>query len=185
MQEKSKYQEIELFKKLGEGSVLALKEIHAKYSTQLEKYCFFMLKNKELSKDIVLDVMYALWKKKEEVASMEYPVAWLKTCVQNKVKNILESKKIMPTVVLNEQTAIAVTENIENKMDGKRLSALIDQAIEGLPPQQRRIIRLRKDFGMNRKEIAKECNLSESTVKNLMTYALRKLNKIVDDYRKL
>ncbi len=115
-----------------------------KYSTQLEKYCFLMLKNKALAEDIVLDVMHTLWEKKKEVAQMEYPVAWLSTCVQNKVKNILDSKKTKPTVALNEQTAISFTENIESRMDSKMLSAYIDRAIEDLPPQQRRIIQLKK-----------------------------------------
>jgi RNA polymerase sigma-70 factor (family 1) len=176
-----KYQDNDLFKKLGKGSQEALKEIYVKYSPKLEKFCFTILKDREMSKDIVMVVMQILWERREKVAEMEKPVGWLFTCVERRVLNILENKKRKNTLRLYDENEIPGTEDTEKTMDEQHMSDYIKLAIEKLPAQQKRIVQL-KNLGMSRKEIAKECNLSESTVKNQMTYALRKLREIMNEY---
>ena len=55
---------------------------------------------------------------------------------------------------------------------------LIDEAVELLPPQQKKVYILSRRDGMKQQEIAKELNISLETVKKHMVLALRFCKKL-------
>jgi RNA polymerase sigma-70 factor (ECF subfamily) len=67
------------------------------------------------------------------------------------------------------RTAIARSEELE----------LLTQAIQSLPDRCRKIITLRKIYGMSQQNIASELGLSENTVVNQGTIGMRKLRRFL------
>ena len=172
-----------LFKQLGNGAQMDLKPIYARYFSSLMKYVFRFVLSKEAAKEITMDVMELLWVNREAVADMDKPLSWLFTCAYHCSLKYLRDKKKKAFIVPLEDD---FNPPAPNKMEGggleaRQLSQRIALAIERLPPRQREIIQLKKDYGLNRKEIAEQLHISESTVKNQITEANKRLRKLMAD----
>ena len=68
----------------------------------------------------------------------------------------------------------------EEWMDAREREQLISKAVEQLPPQRRRIYELSRLKGLSHAEIAKELNVSPSTVNNQLGEALKSIRQYLD-----
>ncbi len=176
----SKHEGNALFQELGKNSEEALMRIHEQFFSQLMEYSFEIVIDKELAKEIAMDTLQILWQNRKTVASMVNPVGWLFKCAHHKSLNELKAKRRKNIVSMSGDYDPEGPGNIENELEAKELSSFINLAMEKLPAQQKKIIQLSKDYGMNRKEIARHCNISESTVKNQITEARRHLRNTLE-----
>ncbi|MDP4129792.1 MAG: sigma-70 family RNA polymerase sigma factor [Bacteroidota bacterium] len=172
-----------LFKKLGNGSQLELKPIYARYFSSLMKYVLRFVLSTEAAKEITMDVMELLWINREAVAEMDKPLSWLFTCAYyGALKYLRDKRKKAFIVPLEDGFNPPAPDKVEEiGLEARQLSQRIAIAIEQLPPRQKEIIQLKNDYGLNRKEIAEQLHISESTVKNQITEANKKLRKLMAD----
>ena len=69
--------------------------------------------------------------------------------------------------------------DMEAEIDAKNLKEYIDQLIEELPPQRKLIFTLSRNEHLSHKEIAERLAISEKTVENQISAAIRFLRKNV------
>jgi RNA polymerase sigma-70 factor (ECF subfamily) len=169
-----------LFKELGRGSQKDLKKIYILYFPSLVKYIFRIVLNRESAKEIATEALEILWENRDSVATMEAPLGWLFVCAYRCSLKYLRSKKKRGKVVpLEDDFILPATDRIEMMLEAEELSERIDLAIDQLPAQQRIIIRLKTGYDLSRKEIAERLHLSESTVKNQITSANKRLRTLL------
>ena len=168
-----------LFKELGKDSETALARIHKLYSPLLMACSFQILADKRLAEEIVMDTLLVLWQNRKIVSEMNNPSGWLSKCVYHKSINELDSKKRRPTVSISDELGLSAPDNIQTDLERKEFSQHINQEMEKLPPGQKKIIQLRKYFGLSRKEIARLYKVSEGTVKKQIDNAYKNLRKIM------
>jgi RNA polymerase sigma-70 factor (ECF subfamily) len=73
----------------------------------------------------------------------------------------------------------------DRKVINQQLHASMQQAIAGLPDQQREVFLMREFLDMPFKDIAKVVGVPENTVKSRMRYALEKLRQELAEYKDL
>ncbi len=169
----------ELFQSLGKGSEDALKIIYARCASQLMDYSFGIIADKDLAREVVMDTLHALWENRKAVSKMDKPVGWLFKTAYHKSLNKLRSEKRRRIDPIGDDLVLADAVTHGHHLELKEFHRQVDQAINQLPEQQQKIIRLSRDHGLSRKEIAAHCKLSESTVKNHITKAYKKMRSIL------
>ena len=154
------------------------KQLYKKHWSELYAYTFNIVRDKDLAEDIVQDVFTDYWDRMEKI-DIENPRAFLYQSVKNQSAKRLKSRKF------NNVQVEALTDLlplIENETDYVKLRESLLQEIDAhahkiLPEKCLSIFKLRFYKGMSYKEIAVQLNISENTVENQISRALKLLRK--------
>lgn len=130
----------------------------------------------EQAEDILQEIFLKIWIKRESLASVESPKAWVARVTCYACYNWLRHEKycdeattqikyLLPDHNNEVEEAIGFTETTDN----------LAKAVKRLPPQTRMIFKLNKEEGMKISEIANYLQLSPQTVKNTLGSALKKV----------
>lgn len=175
MQDYSKYGDPELTRLFLGGNDLAYKEIYDRYWQLLFRFSRKSLQDADVAEDVVQDVFTILWMKRDEL-DINMPLApFLYRLTRNKILD-----KIKHTAVesryLERLKQVKLSDALPDQLYiEKELYDKIEQEIKNLPEKMRVVFEMsRKDFKTNQR-IADELGLSEQTVKNQVSKAIRKL----------
>jgi len=164
----------ELLSRLVTGDEVAFSELYNKYWTTAYKAAFNATRDEEIAMDVVQDVFVWLWRNKYQLKINDF-VPYLLTAVRFKVLNAIRQGKFRDEVLKSfpkEEIGVSFT---DIAFELKELKAMIDQFVETLPDQARKIFILSRNEHLSNKEIAEKMGISEKTVKNQMTISLKKL----------
>jgi RNA polymerase sigma-70 factor (ECF subfamily) len=131
------------------------------------------------AKDFAQEVFLNFWKRRN-IISIELSVsAFLKRAVVNKAIDYIRSQKLdfnkFPTEMWEPNSS-------SNLLEYKELKQLIHQTADKLPQRCRIIFFMSRFESFSHKEIAQKLNISEKTVENQITKALKILRNIIADY---
>lgn len=170
----------ELLLRLQEGDKEAFTNLYYAYKDKLFGFAMSITNSSTKAEDIVQDVFLKIWKNRSSIAEVENINAFIFRVAQNQI--IDELRKFA-----KEQLTFSSADYIINKEDGdanpiedlmkKEVREKIEEAINLLPPQQKRIYTLHNDKGYKYEEIASELNLSVSTIRNHMSQAINNIRK--------
>ncbi len=169
----------ELISKLQANEFQAFDILFHKYSERLYHFAFSFLKNDEDSKEIVQEVFYRIWKKREDLDSGKSFKSFLFKISYNlivdqlrlKLKDNEYRKFLMEYFDANSST------QIEPGSDYDVLKKQIDTAINELPDKRKRIFKLSRENGWSHKEIAEELGISVKTVENQITLSIKHIKE--------
>ncbi|WP_321332288.1 RNA polymerase sigma-70 factor [uncultured Bacteroides sp.] len=127
------------------------------------------------SEDLVQEVFMRIWQKREELTLIDNLNAYIYRAAQNHA--IDQIRKRSNEILLfsdkylgNEDNATAQTPL--DLLLNKELSSALTEAIEQLPPQQKKVFTFHCIEGLPHEEIARLMDISVSTVQNHMRQAL-------------
>jgi RNA polymerase sigma-70 factor (family 1) len=136
-------------------------------------------KDYHAAQEIAQDVLMRYWEK-QQVSKIESIPAYLYTSAKNASINYLNSAKS------RKERDLRVSESQpENDSSASRAiieaetERLIREAIDKLPDQCARVIRMIYNDGMSHKEIAAQLGVAESTVRNLKAKGIKQLRKSI------
>ncbi len=131
------------------------------------------VKSAEDADEIVNDTFLVVWNKKEELLLDDSIKNYLYTIVRNKSLNFLKKKKMEAILMEPEfEIASADTSAVEH-LQARETEQAVFEIIEKLPPKCKQIFVLSRKEGMPNKEIAALMQLSEKTIENQITIAIR------------
>ena len=165
--------DVELSALLKAGDRRAFTAIYERYNGLLYTFAYKLTADREAAKDIVQEVFISLWNKHEqtEFASLR---AYLFSAVRYRfLKQVAHQKvrtKYAEEFLLEMETGVS-----EETVTEQELIAKVEELLAHLPPKMARILAMNKLQHLSNKEIADELQLSEKTVKNLKTQAIRQL----------
>ena len=110
--------------------------------------------------------------------------SWALAWVGRPIPKVKEIRKVNTRKKYEENiiSEINTDENIEE--DNKnRIKAIIETAIEQLPPKAKEIFRLAKQEGLSIKEIAQHLKISNKTVENQLTIAYKKMRQYLEPFK--
>lgn len=131
------------------------------------------VKNAEDADEIVNDTFLTLWEKKDEVLNDLTVKNYLYTIVRNKSLNFLKKKKLDEVNLDNEFEVASINISVIEQIQARETEQAIFEIIEKLPPKCKQIFVLSRKEHMNNKEIASLLEISEKTVENQITIAIR------------
>ncbi|HEY8897232.1 MAG TPA: RNA polymerase sigma-70 factor [Niastella sp.] len=159
------------------GNEKAYRTLFDKYFYRLYNYTLKLIPDKNVSEEIVMDVMLAVWQKKDMLNSSLSLSAYLYRSVKNRLIDHLRKQHVQ-TVSL-ELTAVEPPSSFvtDSRVLHKELEGLYRTSLNRLPPQKKRIFTMSREEGSSYKEIAERLRLSKNTVENHMVAALRLLKE--------
>lgn len=168
---------IDLIAEKKEGDAYQL--LHKQYHATLLRFAAAYLKAKEPSEEIVNDVLYKVWLKKENVAEIGNLRAYLFTAVRNACLNQIGKQKeeqgFLSAIPFRDMT----TEDPESIIISLELHDCIRNAINSLPPRCRQIYEMVRIEGLRNKDVAAQLNISINTIDVQLAIALKRLVQAV------
>lgn len=165
------------------GEEMAFDMLYRRHHRTMYQYAVKLLKDSDVSADIVQSVFVKLWEHKEYLSPEVNIKAYLYSMVRNRVVNYIRdnrSRLVHNYRIVQENGMVEEVDVLGQFEDIVRHKEL-RKAMESLPPQQRKILQFRFEGKTNR-QIAKEQNLSLNTVNvhfRLGLNALKSILKIV------
>lgn len=137
----------------------------------------------EQAEEIVQDLFYNLWNKREALEIQTSIEAYLFRSVRNACLNAIKHQKVRENYAAQAQASNnpGGHEN-RNPVEALELQEKIDQAINALPPERKKIFLLSRFEGKKYREIADELGLSVKTVEAQMGSALKFLRENLSDF---
>lgn len=155
-----------LLKTIAEGDRKAFRKLFNLYKDQVYAYAMHFTRSQTHSEEIVQEIFLKLWLHKETLAQIDNFEAWLRTITRNLCFDYL--KKLAREQALKQKLGTTLNksdENVEFSLICNQYENLMHQALELLPPQQKRIYTLSFYQGKKQDEIAGSLHISRNTVK--------------------
>ena len=152
---------------LQQGDLQAFDKLYWKYHSALYNNVLKITRDTGAAEDIVQEIFITLWQKRMLIETSKSISGWLFVISYNRAinwqrKKLLETQKQQNITV--EEDASTDTYNMQMKM--------LEDALEKLSPQKRRVFELCKLQGKTYKETAEELNISSHTVKEYLSGAM-------------
>lgn len=165
--------ESNLLRLVAEGDQSAFSELFLAYKDKLFSFIFGLCESRQQADDIVQDVFLKIWVMRADLPGIRDFEPYLLRMSHNYCINILRRKAVELAKLssISQPAPSTVAEEIQYK----ETEALLRQAIEALPAQQKQVFKLSREQGLNQKEISEQLHIAVPTVKSHMTQALRAL----------
>jgi RNA polymerase sigma-70 factor (family 1) len=176
------FQERELLNRIAQSDEAAFTEIFNYFSPRIWMFIVKKAKSESIAEEIVQEVFLKLWVKKEIATGIKDLASFLYTMATNKLydhfKKVAGDSRKLEHLWLQVQQA-ANSNPVEEALDFRESMHLINQAIEQLPPQRKKIYVLNRMEGLSYEEIAQKLNISKNTVSNQLVEATKFIREYV------
>ena len=172
--------------RLIDGDEDAFCELYAAYKGRLIYFAMRFLKSREHAEDVFQDAFTVIWQSRRFINPDASFSSYLYTIVRNRVLNQLrdlDNQNKLKEHVLAQ--AVDYTDETKNEILANDLRQLILRALQQLTPRQREIFEMSREEGMSNAEIAVLSDISEQTVKNHLSAALKILREELRKYNYL
>jgi RNA polymerase sigma-70 factor (ECF subfamily) len=164
----------ELLHAIKEGDAAAFKVLYDRYWERLYlKACQRV--DKDEAKDVVQEIMTTLWRRRKEVFTFEDGEIgrYLFTAVKYRV---ISHYAYSAAEIKNSALFEVLSGHVStNPLETKELSEFIESEVSRLPARMQQVFRMSREEDVSIPEIARNLNISEQTVKNQLTEALKRL----------
>ncbi|MDO5558226.1 MAG: sigma-70 family RNA polymerase sigma factor [Oscillospiraceae bacterium] len=150
-----------------------------------------IMKNEQDSYDIVQSVYIKLYSKIYQLSDEKKFVSWILTMTDNECRNMLRSQKRSIQFSVMDDEEIDVINNIADECpnpvqiaDSNELNVQIKSFLDGLPPEQQKVMVMYYYEQMGVEEIALSLGCSAGTVKSRLNYGRKNMKKFIEKYEK-
>jgi RNA polymerase sigma-70 factor (family 1) len=172
----SAYTDQELLALVKAGDYAAFTELYRRHADALYGAAYNILRDREGCRDVIQDIFIWFWQSRSQLEIVNCR-AYLLTAVKFKTANYIRDNKIGKGFFTELSTIDVIDNNEEAAMEVRELSAFIKGLADQLPGRYGEIFRLSRYQQLSNKEIALQMGISEKTVENQMTIALKKLKE--------
>jgi len=159
----------------------AYRQLFIRFYNKLARFVMGFTKSKELTDEIVSDVFINVWRRRKNIEEIKNLKLYLYVSAKNITFNYLkklhrenltdlDSVEIEPEDPFADPGAALITREMNLKLK---------IAINALPPRCKLIYTLIKEDGLTYKQTAQLLGISESTVDNQLSIALKKISSAI------
>ncbi len=165
--------DIKLVEGLKKNDISCFDDLFEKYSDKLYRFAMHYLKNENEAEEIVQDVFVKVWENRKKLNTELSFKSFIFTIAHNLILKYFRNIAYHQSFV-NEQILKKSTEsNDESRIEYNFVLQEVNKLIEDLPDKKRIIFVKNKIDGLTSTEIAKQLNLSKSTVDNHISEAIK------------
>lgn len=170
-------EEVCLIKSLKEGNREAFSILYKQYWTKVYHFCTLYLTSRERAEDVVQEVFIKIWEFRHLIKEDDHFEGFLFIITRNLIFNQFRKSLNEDFYKMTVLSAMESSYDIDEEIEAYNLSKYIDQLISELPERRRQIFNLSRKEYKSYKEIAVLLNISEKTVKNQISEALKFLKQ--------
>jgi len=169
------------------GSQKAFEDLYRLFFTRLFNFAMLYVHKKEVAEEIVNDIMIKVWNKKNELPAIQNLETYLFVAVRNHSLNYLSQYSPYHIAVEADgsQGQLIDLNDPSKELEWKEIYFRLNQAIDELPDQCRTVFKLIKEEGFRYKQVAEILNISPRTVETQLFRAIKKLDKVIENNRKI
>ena len=177
------YSDEELIQEIKAGNMLAFDALYKKYSRRLYKFGFSILKSREETENLIQDVFLNLWENRHKVEKDSSVKSYVFTIAYNSAISVIR-KKVRESQFIEYLKSIQEVngEAADVKIEYDELKNKLDNIIQTLPPRQKEVYMLHRVEGLKYSEIAKRLNISENTIENHMSRAIKTIREKIGNF---
>ncbi len=177
------YSNIDPISSIKNGNEAAFEKVFKTYFRNLHAFAYTFMKDDSIAEEIVQNVFFRIWEKKEQLQIDDSLKAYLYRSVHNESLNHLKHLKIKNSFQLQYSGNMeSSNQDASNQMVAAELENDIQKAISELPPQCRTIFQMSRFEQLKYQQIADQLNISIKTVENQMGKALKVLRSKLVEY---
>ncbi|WP_316831854.1 RNA polymerase sigma-70 factor [Pedobacter aquatilis] len=178
--------EMDIFQKFTQGDRGAFKQLYDHYNQPISSLISKMVKLPDLAEEIIQEVWVMLWNEREKMKTVETPAGYLRRIAVYKafryLRDISKNRELMEKI---KSHSTDFHNELEEMVDFKDSEKLIQQAVDELPPQRKKIWELSRKAHMSHEEIANELGLTKSTVNNQISSASTHIRQYLENHGNL
>lgn len=165
------------------GNMLAFDVLYKKYSRKLYKFGFSIIKSQEETENLIQDVFLNLWENRHNVEKDASIKSYVFTIAYNSAISVIRKKARESQFIEYLKTIQEINEDPVNvKLEYDELKNKLDEIIQTLPPRQKEVYLLHRVEGLKYSEIAERLSISENTIENHMSRALKTIREKIGNY---
>lgn len=171
--------DIDTLKALREGNHEAFETVFTTYYNKTKFFLYGYLKSEVEAEELAEDLFVNLWEKRESIDLDKSFNSYLHTIARNAALNFLKRKFLHAAYIDSSMTSEQYGSTSEEDLIAKELGLLIDDIVERMPEQRRRIYILSKEKGFSNAEIAEQLNTTKRNVESQLSLALKEIRKAI------
>lgn len=164
---------------LKKGSLSAFNTIYTLYAKRLLLYVSKATGNKEDAEEIVHDIFISLWNNREKLDVSQNLSTLLFSIAYKRRIDFFRHMLSLPIYEDYQYWQNELTIEDQYNIEYKEFCDIFTKALASLPERPREIITMSRLQGCSNKEIAQKLNISEKTVRNINSNALKALKMIL------
>ena len=165
-----------LLLQIEQGNEEAFAELYKLYVPALSTFLTSLTHSSAITDELIQDTFLQVWLNRDKLSTIENPKAWLFKIASHITYNFLR-RKITERKILDQSDGflIATQEGVEDVYYTRQLFRAVNEAVNHLSPQRKKIYLLSREGGLTIPEIAQKLGLSHSTVKNTLVTSLEQI----------
>jgi len=173
----------ELLMALREGDQAAFTGLYEQFNKQIYFYVLGYVNDSMIAEDIVHDIFVKVWEMRERLQIHTSFEAYLFRIAHNMAINVLKKNAAENKLVSSDQylRRVLAGSRIEDSASLIKYDRMLDDALDSLGPQCRRVFILCRQEGKSYKETAAELGISCNTVKEHLVKASKNLHAFLAD----
>jgi RNA polymerase sigma-70 factor (ECF subfamily) len=175
----------EVIRLIQQGNMNAYQQVFKTLYKPLHGYAFQLIKDESPAEDIVQDVFYRVWVKKEKLIIHTSLKAYLYASVHHECLSYVKRRKYRDkyqSAILYQQKNSDAGDDTASKLLWAELSGKFNEALNDLPEGCRTIFHLNRFENLKYREVAEVLGLSVKTVESQMGKALRHLRVALSEF---
>lgn len=166
---------------LSQGDVNAFDFLYQKYFSKLYGAVYKRLQNRELTEEIVQELFISLWERRAVLSISTTIEAYLFSSVKYLVIAQYKKNNLFEQYSSSTEKDTKDENFTEQAVSFDELNEAYQKALLILPERCREVFLLKRN-GLSQREISEQLDISEKTVENQMTKALKMLREALKDY---
>lgn len=172
----------DLASRLRNDDIDAFNILYWEYHAAVYANALKLIKDPAIAEDIVQEVFVTLWGKRHAIDPDQDIAGWL--FVVSHHKTIDQLKRKLKQALVQKNLSISREDHsiiVNTDLKEEQLSA-IEQAMDQLSPQKRKVFELCKVQGRTYKKAAEELHISKYTVKEYLSEAIVSIKKYIGEH---
>ncbi|WP_162946200.1 RNA polymerase sigma-70 factor [Chitinophaga barathri] len=154
----------------------AFQALYLRYWERLYVDAFHKVHSREDASDLVQDLFVALWEKRGTLQVQTTLATYLHAALKNRILNYFKHQAVRDKHIPGVSDAFRVEpETACEAVIRRELHVNIDEEITSMPDKMRRVFLLSRNNELTANQIASKLSISEQTVRNHITAALKRL----------
>jgi RNA polymerase sigma-70 factor (family 1) len=179
---KTLHNEQELLVKLAEGDECAFEQLYLIYSPKIYRKILQLVKQAAVAEEILQDVFVKIWERREVLDNQKSFRSFLYTIAKNLVVDLFRraalDRRMLEKFIIDNTEFYNPFEGIDDPEEESK--AIVQTALDILPPQRKKIYRLVKIEGKSYGEVAEMLGISTSTINDHVVKATKSLKVYFD-----
>ncbi|PTS97111.1 RNA polymerase subunit sigma-70 [Pedobacter sp. HMWF019] len=160
-----------------EGNELAYIEIYNRYVVSLTDFAESKLYSFEDARDLIQDLFTSLWTERDTIQINEHLKAYLFAAVRYQVINKIRKNIVRRDYAEKLKSLSPAYCSLDEELNARELDTTIRKRLSQLPEKTKSIYQRSREQNKTIKEIAEEFKVSDQTVKNQISIALKHLRE--------